>query len=96
MTLEELRRYKPQIEALAAKYHCGNVRVFGSVARGEATPASDLDILIHPQSGCSLLDVVSIEEDISALLGGMPVEVVSDRALKKILRPYIIAEAVAL
>ncbi|MFZ4814351.1 MAG: nucleotidyltransferase family protein, partial [Phototrophicaceae bacterium] len=45
-TLAGLRTYRNEILALAAQYGASNVRVFGSVARGEATPDSDIDLLI--------------------------------------------------
>ncbi len=97
MDLQTLRsEYKGAILQLANKYKLGNVRVFGSTVRGEARLDSDLDILVHPQPGCSLFDIVGFENDTSHLLGGTRVDVISDRAIKEMLEPYILAEAVPL
>jgi len=45
------------------------VRVFGSLARGEAGPDSDIDILVKRDPGRSLLDIVAIKQDLEDLLG---------------------------
>jgi len=81
---------------LAGKYKLGNIRIFGSIARGQARPDSDIDILVHPMAGCSLFDIVGFEYDASNLLGGTKVDVISDRAIKGMLAPFILAEAVPL
>jgi uncharacterized protein len=46
MKMEELKAYREEIIAIANRYHAPNIRVFGSVARGEATENSDVDFLI--------------------------------------------------
>ncbi len=46
MNLEKLRQYREEILTLAWQYHSANIRVFGSVARGEATETSDIDLLL--------------------------------------------------
>lgn len=61
---------------------------------GEARPDSDVDILAHPQPGRTLFDMAGFEQDASDLLGGVKVDVISDQAIKEILAPYILAEAV--
>jgi hypothetical protein len=48
MTLEELLRPRPALAALAAKYGLTELAVFGSTARGDATPASDIDLMYVP------------------------------------------------
>jgi uncharacterized protein len=88
--------YKDAILQLADKYKLEDIRVFGSTVRGEARPDSDVDILAHPQPGCTLFDMAGFEHDTSHLLGGIKVDVISDRAIKEILAPYILAEAVPL
>lgn len=47
MNLAELRQFKPQILTIAAEYGVSNIRVFGSVARGDADKNSDVDFAIH-------------------------------------------------
>lgn len=94
MTLEELRlHYKPQIEALAAKYHCSNVRVFGSIVRGTATGQSDVDFIVHPEKGASLFQLGGLWSELEELLEHR-VDIVPDNA--RIRFPEILAEAVPL
>lgn len=88
--------YKDAILQLADKYRLEDIRIFGSTVRGEARPGSDVDILAHPQPGCTLFDMAGFEQDASDLLGGIKVDVISDQAIKDILAPYILAEAVPL
>ncbi len=60
ITLEELRtKYKPQILELAAKHGVTDIRVFGSVARGEAREDSDIDFLIKRLPKTDLMDICS-------------------------------------
>ena len=51
---------RQEILAIAARHGARNVRVFGSVARGEAKPESDIDILVEMESGTSLMDHVTL------------------------------------
>ena len=76
-TLEELRARRDEILALARRYHADNVRVFGSVARGDATPDSDIDLLVTFEEGASLYDLSGLWQSLQALLG-RGVDVVSD------------------
>lgn len=69
MTLQTLAARRSQILGLAERYRAGEVRVFGSVARGEATEDSDVDLLIKPRRGCSLFDLGGLLEDLQELLG---------------------------
>ncbi|PJF40930.1 MAG: nucleotidyltransferase [Chloroflexi bacterium] len=68
-TLAELRARRDEIIALAKRYGATNVRVFGSVARGDATSESDVDLLVDFREGTSLWDVVGLWLDLKALLG---------------------------
>ncbi len=56
--------------------------IFGSVARGDETPASDIDFLVEFESGSSLFDLFHMTEELEALLG-VPVDVVSVGGLKE-------------
>ncbi len=69
VTLEALRARRAEILALAARYGISNVRVFGSVARGEATPQSDVDLLVTANAGTNVFDVVGLWLDLQELLG---------------------------
>lgn len=73
-------RHRHEVLALAAKHHAREVRVFGSVARGEDRPGSDLDLLVRFTGDASLFDLTALAEDINELLG-IPVDVVSEAGL---------------
>jgi predicted nucleotidyltransferase len=96
MDLEALVQAKREdILRLAAKYGAHNVRVFGSLARGEAGPESDLDLLVDFEPGRSLLDQVGLWQDLEELLG-CKVDVVSEPALHWYIRDCVLREAVPL
>ena len=95
MTLRTLTEQRSQILGLAEHYRAGEVRVFGSVARGEATENSDVDLLIKPRRGCSLFDLGGLLEDLQALLG-CRVDLVTEDGLKPRLRERVLKEAVPL
>jgi predicted nucleotidyltransferase len=72
-----------------------NVRVFGSVQRGEATGSSDLDLLVDMSEGRSLFDLIALGDELKAVLG-VEIDVVTEQSLSPYLRDRILAEAVAL
>lgn len=78
---ELLARHRSEILALAAKHHALEVRVFGSVARGEDQPGSDLDLLVRFAAHASLFDLTALADDVERLLG-IPVDVVSEAGLE--------------
>jgi hypothetical protein len=80
---------------LAASHGAHDVRIFGSFARGEAGPDSDLDVLVTMEPGRSLFDLIALGQDLERLLG-RPVDVISDAGLSPHLRPQILAEAIPL
>jgi len=92
MSWEELSAKRSQILALASRHHASNVRVFGSVARGEDRADSDVDMLVSFSQGGSLLDLVALKEDLEGLLGKR-VDIVTDGGLSPYLRDRILAEA---
>src|SRR5438067_11954936 len=81
LTLEGLRRRRAEILGVARKRRARRVAVFGSVARGEAHPDSDLDLLVDFEPGASLLDHIGLFQDLEDLLG-VGVDVVARSALK--------------
>ncbi len=96
MTLEQLRHEKgAAIERIAQKHGARNIRVFGSVARGEARPDSDIDLLIDVGPTTSSWFPAGLILDLEELLGRR-VQIVTERALNPDLRPYVLSEAVPL
>lgn len=84
-----------KILSLAERYHTGDVRVFGSVARGQGTESSDVDLLVKTGPGCSLFDLGGLLEDLQELLG-CRVDLVTEDGLKPRLRARVLREAVSL
>jgi uncharacterized protein len=72
-----LALYADELQHLAAQHGLGDLRVFGSVARGDDGPDSDVDILASRRPGASALDVLSFPEVAAGLLG-FPVDLVLD------------------
>lgn len=70
-----------------------NLRVFGSVARGEADPTSDLDLLVDLEPGRSLIDLGALLADLEAELGA-PVDLVTEAGLRPALRERVLRDAV--
>ncbi|OUE22180.1 helix-turn-helix protein [Clavibacter michiganensis] len=93
-SMERLRASREPILEAAARRRVSDVRVFGSVARGDATPGSDVDLLVHPAPDASLFDLAGFMAEIAELLG-IDVDVVSDRGTGPTM-DRIRAEAVAL
>jgi len=93
---ETVRKKREQILNVATAYGAYNVRVIGSVARGEADEQSDIDFLVSIGPAFSLMDHVRLEEELEQLLG-RKVDVVSDGSLKRPrFRRRVLGEAVPL
>jgi uncharacterized protein len=95
ITGTELRNKRNEIIKIAANHGAQNLRVFGSMARGEATPSSDLDILINLEPGRSLLDLIAVKQDLEDLLG-CKVDVVTENAVSPHIRDQVLKDAVSL
>lgn len=93
--IETLRQEKEEILTIANRYHAENVRLFGSVARGEDRLDSDVDFLVDFKPGSTLFDQASLVDALSNKLG-RKVDVVSSRALNRHLAQKIQNEAVTL
>ena len=87
-----LKEKRAEILEIAARHGARNIRVFGSVARGEAEESSDIDLLIDMDSDRSLLDVTAFREEMRDLLGHR-VDVVSEKGLYWLIRRRILKEA---
>ncbi len=93
MEIEKLlKSQKEQILAIARKNGAYDVRVFGSVARGEARPDSDIDFLVKLEAGRSLLDLARLLRELQTLLG-LPVDVVTEAGLRSRIRPQVLKDA---
>jgi len=96
MGIEELLKAKrAEILRIAAQHGARNVRVFGSVARGEAGAESDVDFLVEMEPGRSLLDIGGLLMDLQDLLG-CNVDVVTEKGLRERIRARVLHEAVPL
>jgi predicted nucleotidyltransferase len=93
VTMDALRNEKrEEVLRLAAQHGARNIRVFGSVARGETRDTSDLDLLVDWEAGRSLLDHVALVQDLEELLG-TKVHVGTERSLHWYVRDRILKEA---
>ncbi len=90
-----LRDKREAILRIAEQYGASNIRVFGSVARGEARPDSDIDLLVDFPSDYRLWDKIGLKQDIEALLGRQ-VDIVHARFIRKELALSILRDAVLL
>ncbi|HZJ84956.1 MAG TPA: nucleotidyltransferase family protein [Syntrophomonadaceae bacterium] len=94
-TLQELKSQKANILAIAKKNGAKNVRVFGSVSKGEAKRNSDIDFLVEFDKGRSLFDLINMKLELEDLLGS-EVDIVTENSLHKMIASRIIREAVQL
>src|SRR5438270_423097 len=95
MTKALLLEKRQEIRRIAARFGAGNVRVFGSVARGDERDDSDVDLLVTFEPGRSLVDHAGLVMALEELLGKR-VEVASDKALRERVRARVLNEALPL
>jgi predicted nucleotidyltransferase len=95
ISIGTLRQRREEILRLARRYRTEDVRVFGSVIRGDNTEGSDVDVLVKTGPGCSLFDLGGLLEDLQDLLG-CRVDLVVEDGLKPRLRDRVLREAVPL
>lgn len=94
MTLDVLvKENRERILRLCAKHGARSVRVFGSVARGQADEQSDVDFLVELEPGRTLLDLGGLQQELEILLG-CRVDVVTVRGLKSRIRDRVLSEAI--
>jgi len=92
---ELLKEKREEILAIAAKHGAYNVRVFGSVARGEATDKSDVDFLVEIEQGRTLFAHISLIQSLEDLLG-RKVDVAEPENLHRYIRDRVLQEAITL
>lgn len=80
------------IVEIARRHGAHNIRIFGSVVRGEDSLSSDLDLLVEFEDGRSLLDRIALMQDLEDALG-VEIDVVTEGALHPLVRPEILAQA---
>jgi predicted nucleotidyltransferase len=85
------RRRRPLIDA-AQKHGVSKLRVFGSLARGEAKASSDIDLLVDLKPGRTLIDLAAFRREAAEILD-MPVDIATTDMLKKRIRDEVIDEA---
>lgn len=91
-TFEQLASHRAELMRAAAAHLATNVRVFGSVARGDDRPDSDIDFLVEFDPNASLLDLIGLKQDIEAILGRQA-DVVTPNGVSPFLRERILREA---
>ena len=89
---EQINEKREEILRIAASHGARNVRIFGSVARGDADESSDIDFLVEMEPNRSLLDLGALLTDLRELMGRR-VDVVSEQGLYWLLRRRILKEA---
>lgn len=95
VSLSNIMERREEVLRIAARHGADEVRIFGSVARGQAREHSDVDVLVRLAEGRSLLDQIALMQELEDLLG-CTVDVVEDVALHQSIRQRVLAEAVAL
>ena len=96
MSIEELISARRQeILVIAHRYGARNIRLFGSVARGDEGPDSDIDLLVELEPGRSLFDLGGMLYELQELLG-VEVDVVTEKGLRARIRERVLSEAVPL
>jgi uncharacterized protein len=86
---------REDIRRIASAHGAGNVRVFGSIRRGEHGATSDLDLLVDMAEGRSLFDLIALSNDLEESLG-VGVDVVTEASLSPYIRDHALNGAVAL
>ncbi len=90
---QALQLNRVAVREIALRHHVRNIRVFGSVLRGEDTDDSDLDLLVDPTPETTLMDIGAIRYELRKLLG-FSVDVLTPNALPDSFRDQVLTEAV--
>ena len=95
VTLSQIQQQRAEILRIAHSHGADNLRVFGSVVRGEATESSDLDLLVRFSMNTSLIDHIALMQDLEDMLG-IKVDVVNEKVLHPLIRDRVLSEVVVL
>ena len=90
-----IMKRRENILKIAKAHGATNLKIFGSYARGDEKPGSDIDLLVELEPGRSLLDIIAIKQDIEDMIN-RKVDVVTADALSPYIREEIMQEAIAL
>lgn len=91
--IEMVKQKRREILQIAGRYGAKNVRIFGSVARGEADELSDIDFVVELEPGRTLFDLGGLQMDLETSMGS-PVDVVTEKGLKARIRSTVLKEAI--
>ncbi len=95
MNIDQVSSKRNEIVMIGRRHGATNIRVFGSIVRGEAENHSDMDFLVDMEHGRSLLDLGGLLMDLQKLFG-RPVDVVTEKGLKPRIRERVLREARAI
>ncbi len=94
-TMTQLQQITPDILQIASRHGIGNVRIFGSFADGNAQPTSDVDLLVSPEPGRDLLDLIALKQELEERIGRR-VDIVTEKGLSPHLKEIILGQAKSL
>lgn len=95
ITRQTLSEHRDEILSIAERHGASDVRVFGSVARGDSRESSDLDLIVRLAPDRSMFDLGSLVMDLQDLLG-VRVDIVSEAGMRQRFRDHVLQDAVAL
>jgi hypothetical protein len=95
VALNDILNRREEILRIASRHGAHDVRLFGSVVRGEAGKDSDVDFLVRLDEDRSLIDHIALAQDLEDFFG-CKVDVVTEDALHRFVRDHVLAEAVPL
>jgi len=96
MNIDEIiKNHRNEILKISTRYGAKEIKIFGSVLRGEAKRNSDVDLLVELESGRSLLDIIVIKQDLEDLLR-CKVDIVTEAALSPYIKDEVLNQAVRL
>lgn len=93
--LDNLHAHRDEVLALATRHRASNVRLFGSLARGDGTQVSDIDLLVDPLPGATLFDLGGLQIELQQLLGA-PVDILTPEDMPESWRKDILSAAKSL
>ncbi len=93
--LKDVKAHRKELLELADKYGAKNLRIFGSVARGEAQDGSDIDLLVELTPGHGFFSLVAFEDEAENLLH-RKVDVVTEGGVSRFIREEVLSQAKAI